>query len=318
MRHSAGLRAEVTNYGATLMRLQFPNREGKLQDLILGYDDPKNYLLPPYNQYNYCIGATIGRYAGRISNGGFTLENTFYPLPNDNGVHLHGGGNGFDKQLWSVMEKNDGEKPFIVFALNSPDGAGGYPGNLTVLAKYQLTEDSLLITYEAETDRTTALNLTNHAYFHLDDSGSVLGKDLFINAAHILEVDERLLPTGQLKSVIATPFNYMQSSELHFRDHFGLDTPFALREGKVAASLYSPISGIKMDVETNQPSVVVFTPKSLPKLGLRREAAYRDYPAICFECQNFPDAPNKSNFPSSVLRPGEKYRNEIRYRFSIK
>ncbi len=300
------------------MRLQVLNKKGELQDVVVGYEDPAFYNLPPYTEHNFCIGATIGRYAGRISKGGFELDNQRFELPLVEGIHLHGGAEGFDKQLWTVLETKNNEHPYVIFEYKSPDGHCGYPGNVIVTAKYELTEDSLLITYEAISDKLTVLNLTNHAYFHLDDSGTVAGNELYINADSILQVDERLIPTGRFQKVTKSPYDYRRPIPLDFEGHYGLDTPFVLNGQGKAATLYSFNSGIKMEVTTNQPALVVFTPQIFPELGLRDEEDYAYFPAICFECQNFPDAPNHSNFPSAELRPGSKYRNQIRYRFSIK
>lgn len=316
LRHSAGPKAELTNFGATLMSLKFPNKFGLLQEVVAGYDDPKYYTQSPYTDYNFCLGASIGRYAGRISGGGFELNGKFYKLPTEEGIHLHGGNTGFDKQLWTIKEEHHGDHPYVIFRLLSSDGEGGYPGNLEVEAKYRLTEDSLFVTYSAKTDKETVVNLTNHAYFQLDDTGSIEGKTLFINSESILKVDERLLPLGSKKNIEFTPYDYKSPSELNFEGHYGLDTAYDIAKATIAARLYSEVSGIQMEVETNQPCLVVFTPQKFPEIGLRHENNYRRFPAICFECQNFPDAPNLSNFPSALLKPGELYRNEMRYRFT--
>ena len=306
---------EVTNYGATLMRLQVPNAKGKLIDVVVGLPKAEAYTSSHYQQYNYCLGATIGRYAGRISKGGFTLNNTLYPLKDE--ITLHGGNNGFDTQLWNVEEVVETDHPYVLFSLESKAGASGFPGNLKVFAKYQLLANRLQITYTATTDAPTVLNLTNHSYFNLDGTGSVNGNRLFINSDHLLETNERLIPTGRLLNVIDTPFDYTKPTTLHFNGHYGLDTPFVLKEGDVKATLFSETSGIEMQVTTNQPSLVLFTPQDFPEMGLRNYESFATFPAICFECQNFPDAPNQTHFPSAVLLPGETYVNEIGYSFKM-
>lgn len=316
LRHSAGPKAELTNFGATLMSLNFPNKFGLLQEVVAGYDDPKYYTQPPYTNFNFCLGASIGRYAGRISGGGFELNGNFYELPTEDGIHLHGGNMGFDKQIWTIVEEHHGDNPYVIFRLLSSDGEGGYPGNLEVEAKYLLTEDSLFVTYSAKTDKETVVNLTNHSYFQLDDTGTVKGKTLFINSESILKVDERLIPLGSKKNIEFTTYDYRSPLELNFEGHNGLDTAYDITNATIAARLYSEVSGIQLEVETNQPCLVVFTPQKFPKLGLRHESNYGRFPAICFECQNFPDAPNQANFPSALLRPEETYRNEMRYRFT--
>lgn len=306
---------EVTNYGATLMRLQVPNTQGKLIDMVVGLPNAQAYTSPVYQKYNYCLGATIGRYAGRISQGGFTLHNTFFSLEED--ITLHGGKNGFDKQWWKVEEIEKSGNPFVLLSLESNEGKHGFSGNLKVFAKYQLLENRLQITYSATTDAPTVLNLTNHSYFNLDGKGSVHGNRLFIHSDQLLETNERLVPTGRFLNVKDTPFDYTKPTKLHFEGHYGLDTPFVLNEGEVKASLLSENSGIEMQVTTNQPSLVLFTPQDFPKMGLRDNDSFTQFPAICFECQNYPDAPNQSSFPNSVLLPGETYVNEIGYSFKM-
>lgn len=296
------------------MRLQVPNREGIPTDVVIGFPNAEDYTIPAYQKLNFCLGATIGRYAGRISNGGFYLNNTFYPL--EDTITLHGGTEGFDKQFWKVEEVNEGLNPFVIFSLESRGGAQGFPGNLKVYAKYQLIDHALQISYTASTDAPTVLNLTNHSYFNLDGTGSVAGNVLFVNAQQILQTNEIVVPTGQFLSVKDTPYDYSKPATLDFQGHYGLDTPFVLKDGTVKASLYSEKSGIQMEVSTNQPAVVLFTPQDFPKMGLRNQAGFGHFPAICFECQNYPDAPNQQHFPSAILLPGEAYRNEITYSFS--
>lgn len=316
LKHSSGLKAELSTYGASLTRLQYPDRHGVLQDLVAGYDDPKAYTQLPYTQHNFCMGASIGHYAGRISGGGFTLEDTFYQLSGEEGIQLHGGKQGFDKHYWEVLEEGHDALPYVVFGLKISAATSEYPGNVAITARYALNESSLEITYMAKSDRATVLNLTNHAYFHLDSRPSVMGNKLQIAADAILDVDERLIPTGKLRDVSGTPYDYRLPIGLEFDGHYGLDTPYVLNGSAVAARFYSPFSGIAMDVLTNQPSLVVFTPQKFPKIGLRNEARYGRFPAICFECQNFPDAPNHPNFPSALIGPDEVYTNSIQYRFS--
>lgn len=305
----------VTNYGATLMRLQVPNKQGELTDVVVGLPNAEDYTTASYQKLNFCMGATIGRYAGRISKGGVSIHHSFYPL--ENTITLHGGKKGFDKQLWKVEKVDEGTDPYVIFSLEDKEGTHGFPGNLKVYAKYQLKDYALQITYTATTDAPTVLNITNHSYFNLDGAGSVAANTLFINALQIVETDERLVPTGKLLSVSETPYDYSQPIHLHFEGHYGLDTPFVLREERLKASLYSPISGIQMDVRTNQPAIVLFTPQDFPKMGLRDNTMFKNFPAICFECQQYPDAPNQLQFPSTLLSPEETYVNEIGYSFKI-
>lgn len=312
-----GLKLEVINYGATLTRLQVPDRNGILTDVVIGMPKAEDYITESYKNYNFCLGATIGRYAGRISGGGFSLKGQFFELLNQDGVQLHGGVNGLDKQLWTVSHVEKGDIPFVLFSLKSEDGDNGFPGNLKLLAKYQLEDNSLMITYTATTDAPTMINLTNHAYFNLDGQGTTHGNELYVNASRYLELDERLVPSGRILEVKDTPLDYSVPTELHFKGHYGLDTPFVLDDGKIKASLYAKHSGIKMNVTTNQPAMVLFTPQDFEGLKVREAGLWEGFPAICFECQNFPDAPNHPRFPSALLLPGETYRNEIAYQFEV-
>ncbi len=300
------------------MRLEVPNRHGNLTDVVIGMPTAEDYTKATYQNYNFYLGATIGRYAGRISKGGFHLNNQFISITNHEGVQLHGGVNSIDKILWDVEDQGGGAHPFVIFSIEDKAGSNGYPGNIKLKAKYELTENAIKITYTAKTDAPTVLNVTNHVYFNLKGRGSTEGNELYINANHVLQVDERLVPTGKLIDVHHTPLDYTTEIPLHFEGHYGLDTPFVLEAEKLKASLYNAESGIQMKVFTNQPALVVFTPQDFSELKVRNHETFNRFPAICFECQNFPDAPNHPHFPSSVLLPGETYRNEIAYQFDVK
>lgn len=314
----SGLKLDLTNYGATLTRLQVPDKHGVLTDVVIGLANVEEYTSEGYKKYNFCLGATIGRYAGRISGGGFSIGENFYELSHQDGVQLHGGKHSLDQQLWLVDQMEEGDTPFVLFSLKSNAGDNGYPGNLNLFAKYQLENNTLKITYTATTDAPTVINLTNHAYFNLDGQGTTHGNELYVNASRYLEVDERLVPTGRILNVEDTPYDYTEKTALHFKGHYGLDTPFILEEGKIKASLYAKHSGIQMNVTTNQPAMVLFTPQDFGGLKVRNSELFQGFPAICFECQNFPDAPNQPHFPSALLLPGETYRNEMSYQFEIK
>lgn len=316
LKNAFGLACTVTNYGATLMRLQVPNKLGNRIDVVVGLPNAEDYTTASYQKLNFCMGATIGRYAGRISKGGFSINDKFYPL--EDKVTLHGGMQGFDKQIWKVEEVVEGVAPFVLFSLESKEREHGFPGNLKVFAKYELIENTLKITYTATTDATTVLNLTNHSYFNLDGMGSIKENTLYVNSHQILETDEQLVPTGRLLKIVDSPYDYSHPLALHFNSHYGLDTPFILEKGNVKASLSSLNSGIQMEVATNQPAMVLFTPQDFPKMGLRNQAGFGNFPAICFECQHFPDAPNHDTFPSSLLNPGETYLNETSYSFKMR
>lgn len=310
----------VSNFGATIMSLKVPNKNEQLVDVVVGLATVSDYTKEEYLNKNLCLGSSIGRYAGRISNGGFKIEGKTYPLHHANKVHLHGGHEGFDKKYWTIEEVVNGNNPFVTLSYLSKHLEEGYPGNLKVSVTYKLTEENeLKIIYKATTDKTTHVNLTNHSYFNLNGTGSILNHDLSINSDRYLEVDSQLIPTGRILNSKNTPFDFNIKSKIDRPDFQGLDDTFILNKTDLKASLSSKETGIKMDVFTNQPAIVVFTPsfKQISGLSFRKGVIYSEFPAICFETQNFPDAPNHPHFPPSTLNPKETYLNESHFKFSI-
>ncbi len=296
LQNGNNLRIKVLNYGAIIQKLEVKNTKGGWVNVVLGFEDPSRYLEDPFG-----LGACIGRYAGRISGGGFSIDGTFYSLPNEDGVHLHGGEKGFSKRFWEIDEVHKGEEPFIKLSYKSLDGEEGYPGNLKVEVTYLLSrEDELIITYHTTTDKATVVNLTNHSYFNLGGRGFAIGDHpLQIRASRYLEAYPDLLPTGNILKVQGTPFDFRQTKEIGMTR---LDDTFLLdQDSKHQIVLYAPSTGISMKVSTDQPAVVVFTP------------AWGD--AICFETQHLPDTPNQPHFPTTQLRPGEQYHSETRFFF---
>ncbi|MDB2606362.1 galactose mutarotase [Zobellia sp.] len=286
----------VLDYGAIIQKLLVKGKDGNYRNVVVGLNYPNTYKSDKKS-----LGACVGRYAGRISNGGFTLDRENYALHNVNGVHLHGGKQGFAKKTWKFEEINNGPEPFIRLSYFSKHLEEGYPGNLKVTVTYKIEDNALVIDHKAETDRTTVLNLTNHSYFQLDNEGSIDHYQLQMNCTHFAETSNDLLPTGNFKSVKGSPYNFIEKRAI---GNTPMDLPFAIHpKTNLAARLSSKKSGITMTVQTNQPALVVYTPA--------------EFPAICFEAQNFPDAPNQPNFPSSVLKPGGKYRNISKYHFSV-
>ncbi|NER12211.1 galactose mutarotase [Leptobacterium flavescens] len=298
IQNKQGLQLTVLNYGAIIKELMVPDKNGKPVNVVIGYKNPSDYL----QNYSY-MGACIGRYAGRISNGSFSLNGMVYQLHKEEGIHLHGGQNGFDKKFWFIDDVSEGEDPYVKLSCISKDKEEGYPGNLKAELTYQLTEkNELKITHSAICDRDTIVNLTNHSYFNLSEYLDIGGHELSINASKYLEIKENLLPTGKLKSVGKTDLDFRKIKEI---GDLKMDNTFVLDDPeKVAVSLYSPGTGIEMSLKTNQPSVVVYTPKT--------------FGGICFEAQNYPDAPNHDHFPSALLRPGEFYTNEAVFSFNIR
>ena len=286
----------VLDYGAIIQKLLVKDDEGRYTNVVVGFDYPSQY-----RNDNASLGACIGRYAGRISKGGFTLDRKSYPLFNEKGVHLHGGKEGFGKKYWTIEEVHKGDEPYVRLSYFSKHLEEGYPGNLKVTVTYKISNNELHIIHEATTDFTTVVNLTNHSYFKLDNENSIDHYFLKLNCPKIVETHENLLPTGKLTPIKDTPFDF--STERQIGDT-RLDTPFATDDhSSFVAMVYSTKSGISMEVNTNQRGVVIYTPQH--------------FPAICFETQNFPDAPNHPNFPSSVLRPSETYRNASIFKFDL-
>ncbi|MGA9590156.1 MAG: aldose epimerase family protein [Salegentibacter sp.] len=307
---------KIMNYGAAILSLKMKDKHQKEINVIVS-PKPEEFLTADYWERNQCFGASIGRYAGRISEGKFKIGKEEYSLYQKDGVHLHGGEFGFQYKFWSFQEENSGENPSVKLQYVSPDGEEGYPGKLTATVKYTLTEkDEVLIEYTATTDKKTVVNLTNHAYFNLNGNGSVSDHFLQIKAKKMLEVNEKQLPTGNLVKLKGNPKDYRENKLIgnrHLDDVYVLATD----EEEVAAQLFSPLTGVKMELRTNQPAMVAYAPESLPE-EFSYTTNFAEYPSICLEAQNFPDAPNFRNFPSSVLEPGKVYQNRISLQFSVK
>lgn len=315
--NSNGMELLVSNLGATIIALNVPNKDNELVNVVVGMS-PEAYTSEAYlSNYTY-LGASIGRYAGRLSKGKFELNGESYPIYNEEGVHLHGGKSGFDKKFWVVKELKEDLNPEVTFACESAHLEEGYPGNLNVTVTYQVTESNeVKITYKATTDAATPINLTNHAYFNLNGNGSILGHELKLCSEQVLDVSEQLIPSGELINSKNTRFDFSEKELIGREDFIGFDDAFILGKEDVKALLHSPKTGIKMKVHTNQPASVIYTPVQLDDLPYLNGASYSKFSAICFETQNFPDAPNNAHFPSSILNPEEEYINESVFEFSI-
>jgi aldose 1-epimerase len=284
------------NYGAIIQKVLVKGKDGTYSNVVVGYNHPSRYRLD-----ENCLGACIGRYAGRISKGSFELDREKFFLYQKDGVHLHGGKEGFHQKYWNIEEVVNGDRPYVKFSYQSKHLEEGYPGNLLVNVTYTLVGNALQIVHEAVTDRSTVINLTNHSYFKLDDSPYIDDYELELNCPYYLEMDDRLLPTGNLIPVRQSDLNFLLPKEIGIRR---LDTPFVKDMGsEKVAEVSSRKSGINMKVYTNQPAVVVYTPL--------------DFPGICFETQNYPDAPNQADFPSAVLKPGDQYNNITIFKFDL-
>lgn len=330
LRGANGFEARVITFGAALQALMAPDAAGKCDDVVLGYDG-----LAGYATERRFFGATVGRYANRIANARFVLDGREVRLVANNGPHaLHGGPNGFDRKLWQIMETGDGDRPFVTLAYVSVDGEEGYPGRLDVKVTYQFTGPTeLSLAFTASTDHPTIVNLTNHSFFNLEGalSGSdILDHRLSMAADHFLAIDPTAIPLpGPPRSVAGTPFDFrkptsigdrIRDNDAQLRNGKGYDHNFCLpddRRLKLAARLEAPRSGRILELFTDQPGLQIYSGNYLDgSIAGKRERLYRQSDAICLEPQVWPNAPNRPDFPSPRLAPGEVYRRHIVYRFS--
>lgn len=317
IKNSLGTRAELTNFGATLRALYIQDKDGKAVNVVAGFNNANAYTHPDYIKDNKCLGATIGRFAGRISGGGFWLNNHLYQIEHQDGIQLHGGSAGFQYRFWEVAKEQKSKENSISFKLTDTEGIHGFPGTVQLAVTYTLTESNALkINYRATTNKPTVLNLTNHSYFNLNGSGSILDHKLQLAAKEILETDEALIPTGNRLAVANTRFDFLKLRAIGVSDFELIDTPFICGETINQVELFAPKSGICMRLTTNQPAIVVYTPPNFGSLNLSN--SYGEFPAICFEAQGFPDAPNQPKFPSTVLLPGDTYNQTTEFNFSLR
>ena len=319
-----GMTAKIMNYGGIVTQLQVPDRNGNLGDVCLGFDTLAPYLeAPPY------FGALVGRYANRIAKGKFTLDGKQYTLATNDGPNaLHGGLKGFDKVIWAVKPMQTKQGPALELTYVSKDGEEGYPGTLTAKVTYTLTNDNALrIDYLATTDKPTPVNLTNHSYFNLAGAGNgtILDQVLTLKADKYTPVDNTLIPTGQILPVAGTPFDFTTPHVIGARIAQvpgGYDHNFVLNSGggkmALAAVLHDPKTGRTMEVFTTQPGIQFYTGNFLDGTLKGIGGTYVKNAALCLETQHFPDSPNQPNFPSTILKPGETYKQSTIYQFSAK
>lgn len=326
--NAKGAEARVMTFGATLVSLKMPDRAGHMANVVLGFDDAKNYVagVPFY-------GATIGRYGNRIAGGKFVLDGKTYQLPTNNGPNsLHGGVKGFDKRLWTAEPIQTKQGPALKLTYVSADGEEGYPGQLTVHVTYTLRNDNALsIKYEATTTKPTVVNLTNHSYFNLsgDPNKTILDAALKINADKFTPVNSTLIPTGELKPVKGTPFDFRTSTAIGSRIEAndeqikfggGYDHNWVLNKKAgvmtTAAVLSDAASGRVMEVKTTEPGLQFYTGNFMDGKPAGAGTVYKHRTGLCLETQHFPDSPNHANFPTTVLRPGQTYQTETVFAFS--
>jgi len=319
-----GLKAGITNYGAILVSLEVPDRDGNLADVTLGYDSLDDYL-----KRGGLFGATVGRYANRIGGAKFTLNGIEYKLlANNKPNHIHGGKKGFDKVVWRLEDvRAESNQAVVRLSYVSQDGEEGYPGNLACSVTYTLTSDNeLKISYEAETDKTTVVNLTSHSYFNLagHGTGDVLGHVLMLNADKYTVFDDALIPTGEIRSVKNTPLDFTSPTAIGSRIGevgAGYDQNYVLNGGggslALCASVYEPTGGRVMEVHTTEPGIQLYTGNWLNSSVTGKDGkVYNKHGGFCLETQHFPDSPNKPNFPSVVLNPGQKFATITVFKFS--
>ena len=327
--NSAGMEASVTNFGAILVSLKVPDRAGKLADVVLGFDTLDGYL-----RKHPFFGATVGRYANRIEHARVVLDGIEYRLTkNENENHIHGGARGFDKVVWNARVDSSGKTPALVLKYLSKDGEEGYPGNLDVIVTYSLTEDNeLVVDYQAATDKPTVVNLTNHSYFNLagEGNGDVLGHQLMIDTDRIAPVVKGHIPTGEIRAVQGSPFDFTRPFVIGDRidaDHellklsagYGINYVFSKREGELArhARVVEPNSGRVMEISSTEPALQLYTANRLDgSIVGKGGKAYKCRYGLCLEPQHLPDSPNKPQFPTTVLRPGQQFRSKTIYKFS--
>ena len=325
-----GVRAEITNYGGAVVSLTVPDARGRMADVVLGYDD-----LAGYAADRSYFGALVGRFANRIALGRFTLGGREYRLAQNNGVnHLHGGVRGFDKVVWRARELSRRGGVALELAYLSRDGEEGYPGNLRVTVVYFLTDkNELRIEYAATTDKATVVNLTHHSYFNLKGAGEgdILGHELRINADKFTPSDETQIPTGELRAVKGTPFDFTRAAPVggrineadeQLRRGKGYDHNYVLNKRgaglSLAAEVYEPTTGRTMEVWTTEPGVQLYTGNYLDGVRGKGGKVYHIREGFCLEAQHFPDSPNRPAFPSTALRPGGRYAQTTVYKFAVR
>ena len=327
LKNAAGMEVCITNFGGRLVSVTVPDKEGTMTDVILGFDNINDYQNIPTD-----FGASIGRYANRINQGKIIIDGVEYQLPQNNYGHcLHGGPEGWQYKVYEAKQPNNTQLELV---LNSPDGDSNFPGNVTAKVTYTLTEDNAIdITYEATTDKKTVINMTNHAYFNLNGNPAVQGMNqiLYIASDSITPVDDTFMPTGEMMAVAGSPFDIntpkaieqdIQADNEQLTFGKGYDHNWVLNTKgditKMAAKLTSPVTGITMEVYTNEPGVQVYTGNFLDgTVTGKKGIVYPQRASVCLETQHYPDTPNKAHWPSALLEPGQTYHSQCIYKFGI-
>ena len=328
LKNAAGMEVCITNFGGRLVSIMVPDKDGKMTDVLLGFDNVSDY-----QNISNDFGASIGRYANRINQGKITIDGVEYQLPQNNYGHcLHGGPEGWQYKVYEAKQLNDNQLELV---LNSPDGDSNFPGNVVAKVIYTLTEDNAVdIKYEATTDKKTVINMTNHAYFNLNGNPSVnsMNQILYIASDSITPVDSTFMTTGEMMAVAGTPFDFntpkaIEKDVINFDNEQikfgkGFDHNWVLNTkgdiNKLAAKLTSPVTGIIMEVYTNEPGVQVYTGNFLDgTVTGKKGIVYPQRASVCLETQHYPDTPNKAHWPSAILEPGQTYRSQCIYKFGV-
>lgn len=338
LKNSHGVEVHVTNFGAIITSIVVPDRDGKLGDIALGYNDVSGYINAVDKPY---FGAIVGRYGNRIAGGKFSIDGQEYKLPVNNGPNaLHGGVIGFDKVVWDAETKVDQTGQHVVLKYLAKDREEGYPGNLQVQVTYTLNEkNQLIVDYLATTDKATPVNLTQHTYFNLkgEGQGDILGHELTLNASHYTPVDETLIPTGKIAPVAGTPFDFrkpkaigrdIDANDEQLRFGGGFDHNWVLDEAapnsrsgdmRLAAEVYEPTTGRVMTIHTMEPGIQFYCGNFLDgRLKGKSGQAYVHRGGFCLETQHYPDSPNQPNFPTTILKPGQTYKTQTVFGFSAR
>ena len=323
-----GVEVCITNFGARIVSIMVPDKNGEMQDVVLGFDNIEDYINVPSD-----FGATIGRYANRIGQGKITIDGKEIQLPQNNYGHcLHGGPTGWQ---YKAFEANQTDDKTIKLTIVSPDGDNNFPGNVTAHVTYTLTDDNAIdIKYEATTDQKTVINMTNHSYFNLDGnpSGSAMNHTLYLASDSITPVDDTFMTSGEMLAVAATPFDFntpkaisqdvtnFDNEQIKFGK--GFDHNWVLKTkgdiNQVAAKLVSPVTGISLEVYTNEPGIQVYTGNFLDgTVKGKKGIVYQQRASVCLETQHYPDSPNKAHWPSVILEPGKTYQSHCIFKFGI-
>jgi aldose 1-epimerase len=308
---NTGLEVKISTFGGVITEVNAPDKKGNVENVVLGFDS-----LQPYLETRSFFGAIIGRFGNRIAEGQFTLTDSTYQLSLNNGPnHLHGGTNGFDQKVWEATPENNPEGPALKLEYFSKDGEEGYPGNMDITVTYQLKGDSLIVEYLANTDKATPVNLTNHSFFNLAGEESILDHELTINADAYTPVNSTLIPTGEIKPVEGTPFDFTEPYPIGDRidqvpggyDHNYVLNDAGNKELTFASKLKDPESGRTMEIYTEEPGLQFYSGNFLNGSQKSGDWVFEQYNGLCLETQHFPDSPNHENFPSTILNPDETY-----------